>query len=75
MRSFIYSSLLAAVTLAFHAWADPATNNAFPVTITVDAARPLGELRPFWRFFGADEAELRLHEGGQEVARRARPTR
>ena len=26
---------------------------AFPVTIRVDAGRPLGELAPVWRFFGA----------------------
>lgn len=28
---------------------------AFPVTITVNAARSVGELAPIWRFFGADE--------------------
>ena len=27
----------------------------FPVSIRVDAARPIGKLRPIWRFFGADE--------------------
>ncbi|MBW8771173.1 MAG: hypothetical protein JF589_15575, partial [Gemmatimonadetes bacterium] len=27
----------------------------FPVSIRVDASRPLGELKPIWRFFGADE--------------------
>ena len=67
MHSFVYSSLLAAVTLAFQAWADPATNNAFPVTITVDAARPLGELRPFWRFFGADEPNYAYMKEGKKL--------
>jgi xylan 1,4-beta-xylosidase len=27
----------------------------FPVSIKVDAAKPRGELKPIWRFFGADE--------------------
>ena len=27
----------------------------FPVTIRVDAGKPIGPLRPIWRFFGADE--------------------
>ena len=27
----------------------------FPVTITVDAATRVGEMRPVWRYFGADE--------------------
>ena len=28
---------------------------AFPVTIAVDAGQTRGEVRPIWRFFGADE--------------------
>ena len=27
----------------------------FPVTIRIDASQPKGELKPIWRFFGADE--------------------
>jgi len=32
-----------------------AQSNSFPVNITVDAGKPLGELKPIWRMFGADE--------------------
>jgi xylan 1,4-beta-xylosidase len=32
-----------------------AMGESFPVAIQVDASRPLGPLKPIWRFFGADE--------------------
>jgi xylan 1,4-beta-xylosidase len=32
-----------------------APDAVFPVTITVDAARRVGQMRPIWRYFGADE--------------------
>ncbi|HEY5041913.1 MAG TPA: beta-xylosidase [Verrucomicrobiae bacterium] len=49
--------------------ADSATNPPaeFPVTITVDAARPLGELTPIWRFFGADEADYAYLKDGKKL--------
>lgn len=40
---------------------------AFPVSIQVDAARPLGELRPIWRFFGADEPNYAYMQHGREL--------
>jgi len=46
----LISTALAVVTTHSSPGAD-----AFPVTVHVDAAKPQGELRPFWRFFGADE--------------------
>ena len=33
----------------------PAPPAPFPVTITVDATKTAGPLRPIWRFFAADE--------------------
>jgi xylan 1,4-beta-xylosidase len=42
---------------------------AFPVTITVDAARPLGEMRPVWRYFGADEPNYAYMPHGQKLVR------
>ena len=37
-------------------WSTPSAGQApFPVTIRVDASQPKGELKPIWRFFGADE--------------------
>jgi xylan 1,4-beta-xylosidase len=41
--------------------------NAFPVTIQIDAARPLGELRPIWRFFGADEPNYATMKDGRRL--------
>jgi xylan 1,4-beta-xylosidase len=42
---------------------------AFPVTIRVDAARPLGELAPIWRFFGADEPNYAYMKDGRKLLR------
>ena len=63
MKFQLNASLAALCLLAAAAWsarADDATNapaatTPFPVTITVEAAQPVGELTPIWRFFGADE--------------------
>jgi xylan 1,4-beta-xylosidase len=44
-----------------------AADGPFAVTISVDASKPAGEMRPVWRYFGADE---RLHEGRQQADRR-----
>jgi xylan 1,4-beta-xylosidase len=40
---------------------------SFPVSITVDAAKPLGELKPIWRFFGADEPNYAYMKDGQKL--------
>ncbi|HEX3717003.1 MAG TPA: beta-xylosidase [Verrucomicrobiae bacterium] len=40
---------------------------AEPVTITVDAAKPLGELTPIWRFFGADEPNYAYMKNGEKL--------
>ena len=48
--------------------ADPATStNSFPVSITVDAAKPLGELTPIWRMFGADEPNYATMKNGRKL--------
>ncbi len=39
----------------------------FAVTVRVDAARTVGELRPIWRFFGADEPNYATHKDGQRL--------
>ncbi len=41
--------------------------STFPVTIHVDAARPQGELRPIWRFFGADEPNYAPMKDGKKL--------
>jgi len=39
----------------------------FPVTIRVDASRPIGELKPIWRFFGADEPNYATMKDGRKL--------
>ena len=69
-----------ALTVAFvpfsHA-AEPASTPAaapavagpgsFPVTIRVNAAKSLGELKPIWRFFGADEPNYAYMQNGRKL--------
>jgi xylan 1,4-beta-xylosidase len=57
------SAALAALALATPALAaDP-----FPVAIRVDAARSLDDLRPIWRFFGADEPNYAYMKDGKKL--------
>ena len=44
-----------------------ASAESFPVTITVDAARPGKDLKPIWRFFGADEPNYAYMKHGDEL--------
>jgi xylan 1,4-beta-xylosidase len=44
-----------------------AAEPTFPVTIKVDAARPQGELKPIWRFFGADEPNYATMKDGRKL--------
>jgi xylan 1,4-beta-xylosidase len=59
--------MFAALLSVSIALAEPATNAAFPVTITVDAAKPIGELTPIWRFFGADEPNYAYMKDGKKL--------
>src|SRR4051812_33674973 len=48
--------------------ADSSTAPApFPVDIRVDAAKSLGELKPIWRFFGADEPNYATMKDGKKL--------
>jgi xylan 1,4-beta-xylosidase len=40
---------------------------SFPVNIHVDSATKLGQVRPFWRFFGADEPNYAYMPDGQRL--------
>lgn len=44
-----------------------ATAESFPVTIGVDLERPGAELKPIWRFFGADEPNYAYMKHGREL--------
>ncbi|CAN5909510.1 beta-xylosidase [soil metagenome] len=39
----------------------------FPVSITIDAGKPVGELKPIWRFFGADEPNYAYMKDGKKL--------
>ncbi len=42
---------------------------SFPVSIRIDANKSLGEFRPIWRFFGADEPNYAYLPHGQKLLR------
>jgi xylan 1,4-beta-xylosidase len=67
MRHLQLASMSAALLSAPLAFAGPATNAFFPVSITVDAAKPVGELTPIWRFFGADEPNYACMKNGKKL--------
>ena len=48
-------------------WAMASAQTNFPVAITVDAGKPLGELKPIWRFFGADEPNYAYMKDGKKL--------
>jgi xylan 1,4-beta-xylosidase len=41
--------------------------SSFPVAIRIDASRPLGEMKPVWRFFGYDEPNYTTMPDGQKL--------
>jgi len=41
--------------------------NPFPVFIRVDAGKTTGELKPIWRFFGADEPNYAYMKNGKKL--------
>lgn len=61
------SALLRTATAAVLLATAHAQDAAFPVNIEVDAARPLGPLKPIWRFFGADEPNYAYMKDGQKL--------
>ena len=63
MRHVLATLLLAAGAVVPASAADA----PFPVTIKIDAARPQGELKPIWRFFGADEPNYATMKDGRKL--------
>lgn len=43
------------------------SQDAFPVSIRVDAEKKVGKLKPIWRFFGADEPNYATMKDGQRL--------
>ena len=60
---FVLSWLAVALTIPAPAFAA----DSFPVTVRVDAAKPKGELKPIWRFFGADEPNYAYMTHGRKL--------
>ncbi len=57
MNTFLPRALLAAAAIA----------GAQPITVEVDAARPLGPLKPVWSFFGYDEPNYTYMKDGRKL--------
>lgn len=62
----ISASVLLVLLLVGHSIAAVDTNS-FPVTIRVHADKPLGELKPIWRMFGADEPNYATMPEGRKL--------
>src|SRR5436190_22066598 len=67
MDSLIRSMLGPIAALAATMDATVQAADSFPVTIRVDAAKPKGELKPIWRFFGADEPNYAYMKNGKKL--------
>ena len=71
MRSMTRFAAAAAAVLAAtaisRAQTPPAGGAPFPVAIHVDAGKPVGPLKPIWRFFGADEPNYAYMKDGQKL--------
>ncbi len=63
IQQILFGIAVASTTLA----AGQSTQPEIPVTIHVDASRTLGELKPIWRFFGADEPNYATMKDGQKL--------
>lgn len=58
---------LSLVVATLFVFAGRSAAGSFPVTVTVDAAKPLGAFRPIHRFFGADEPNYATMKDGQKL--------
>ena len=59
--------MLACVLVAVASVVPVMASEAFPVSISVDAAKSKGPLKPIWRFFGADEPNYATMKDGQKL--------
>jgi len=61
------ASLGLLTALAVPAPCAPAQDGPFPVSIRVDATKAVGEMKPIWRFFGADEPNYATMKDGKRL--------
>jgi xylan 1,4-beta-xylosidase len=64
---FDHASTLAEADLTSTPSPPAVPGGSFRVLIRVDAARSLGELKPIWRFFGADEPNYAYLKHGRKL--------
>jgi xylan 1,4-beta-xylosidase len=71
-----FQTLAAAFLTTLLGWSDSqaqvsqpetTTNQAFPVSIRIDASASRGELQPIWRFFGYDEPNFTYQPNGKKL--------
>lgn len=60
-------TILAAALIAFGTTNWTTAQEEIPVSIRIDADKPLGELKPIWRFFGYDECNYTYMKDGQKL--------
>ncbi|MFT3866933.1 MAG: beta-xylosidase [Nibricoccus sp.] len=66
MKLCVFLSLLFVSAFAVVAGATEAVAS-FSVSIQVDAGKPVGEMKPIWRFFGADEPNYATMKDGRKL--------
>jgi xylan 1,4-beta-xylosidase len=66
-RALILAGLASSVAGAGAAPGDATPTAAFPVLIRIDAANRLGELKPIWAYFGADEPNYATMKDGRRL--------
>lgn len=66
MNPSLFLLLALGIVSSVHLFAAEATGS-FPVTIQVHADQPVGELKPVWRFFGADEPNYATMTNGEKL--------
>src|SRR3974390_105240 len=59
--------LVMTVVLVLVAGQIPTTAETFPVAIRIHADHPVGESKPVWRFFGADEPNYASQPDGRKL--------
>src|SRR5678815_3884050 len=68
MNKFIDPIILTSLAVLTVAVVSPAmAADSFPAIIRVDATKTKGELKPIWRFFGADEPNYAYMKHGQKL--------
>lgn len=66
MRSYLKVIIIVLTAASIQAQ-NVVSAGSFPVSITVDAAQKKGELKPIWRFFGADEPNYAYMKDGKKL--------